>query len=217
MTTRMNYAPRRLTIPAAAMAGLLLAGCSSGNIGEAWQCPLAETGSCDSVAAADPAVPDMGAARKTLLTEPLWRQRAGGPGSPALPAREPAPEAIRGPGQAAEPPCEAACGGDFDPFGWLMRLFGAGGEDGPAAKAKSPPAADAAPPPETKPGPTEPAAMPLPAEPASGEDDTGGDGLRTDEVVARIWIAPFVDDGGVYREASHVRVVLEPAGWRLPR
>ena len=36
------------------------------------------------------------------------------------------------------------------------------------------------------------------------------------EVVARIWIAPFVDANGVYREASHVRVVLEPAGWRLP-
>ena len=37
------------------------------------------------------------------------------------------------------------------------------------------------------------------------------DDLRTDEVVARIWIAPFVDADGVYREASHVRVVLEPA------
>ena len=61
---------------------------------------------------------------------------------------------------------------------------------------------------------------PLPAEPASAEDDPGGDGLRGDElrtgeVVARIWIAPFVDADGVYREASHVRVVLEPAGWRL--
>ena len=39
--------------------------------------------------------------------------------------------------------------------------------------------------------------------------------LRTNEIVARIWIAPFVDAAGVYREASHVRVVLEPAGWRL--
>ena len=65
--------------------------------------------------------------------------------------------------------------------------------------------------------PREPAAAPLPAEPARGEDDPGGDSLRTGEVVARIWIAPFVDADGVYREASHVRVVLEPAGWRLPR
>ena len=222
MTIAKTYVPRRLAIPAAAMAGLLLAGCSSGNIGESWQCPLAETGSCDSVAAADPAVPDMGAARKTLLTEPLWRQRAGEPRPPALPAREPAPDAIRGPGQAAEPSCEAACGGGFDPFGWLMRLFGAGGEDGPMAKAKSPAAAVAAPLPETGPERARPATAALPAEPASVEDDPGGDGLRGDglrtgEVVARIWIAPFVDADGVYREASHVRIVLEPAGWRLPR
>ena len=42
------------------------------------------------------------------------------------------------------------------------------------------------------------------------------EGLRTGEVIGRIWIAPFVDAHGVYREASHVRVVLEPAGWRLP-
>ena len=32
----------------------------------------------------------------------------------------------------------------------------------------------------------------------------------------RIWIAPFVDADGVYREAFHVRAVLEPAGWKLP-
>ena len=204
MTIRMTYAPRRLAIPAASMAAMLLAGCSSGNIGESWQCPLAETGSCDSVAAADPAVPDMGAARKTLLTEPLWRQRGGEP--------EPPPPA----------PCEAECGGGFDPFGWLMRLFGTGQEDEALAKAKSPSATHVAPPPETGTRPTEPATAALPAEPASVEDDPGGDslrgdGLRTGEVVARIWIAPFVDADGVYREASHVRVVLESAGWRLPR
>ena len=200
MTIGKTYVPRRLAIPAAAMAGLLLAGCSSGNIGESWQCPLAETGSCDSVAAADPAVPGMGAARKTLLTEPLWRERAGEP-------RPPAPA-----------PCEAACGSGFDPFGWLMRLFGAGGEDGLPANTKSPPAAVAAPPPKTGPEPAGPAtAAPLPVGPARGEDDPDADDLRTGEVVARIWIAPFVDADGVYREASHVRVVLEPAGWRLPR
>ena len=200
MTIGKTYAPRGPALPAAAIAALLLAGCSSGHIGDSWQCPLAEGGACDSVAAADPAVPDMGAARKTLLTEPLWRQRAGEPGSPA-PA-----------------PCEAQCGGDFDPFGWLMRLFGAGEEDEPPANTKSPLAAVAAPPPETGAEPAGPAtAAPLPVEPARGEDDPDADDLRTGEVVARIWIAPFVDADGVYREASHVRVVLEPAGWRLPR
>ena len=34
--------------------------------------------------------------------------------------------------------------------------------------------------------------------------------------IARIWIAPFVDAEGVYREAGWVRVVVEPARWRLP-
>ena len=193
----------RHRIPAAMLATMLgalaLAGCSSGHVGDSWQCPLAEGGACDSVAAADPAVPDAGSARKTLLAEPLWRQRADEPGLPT-------PE-----------PCEAECGGGFDPFGWIMRLIGGGVEVGPSARAKSPSAADAAPAPETGPGPAEPAAAALPAEPAPGEDDRGGDSLRTGEVVARIWIAPFVDADGVYREATHVRVVLEPAGWSLPR
>ena len=42
------------------------------------------------------------------------------------------------------------------------------------------------------------------------------DALRTGEVVGRIWIAPFVDAGGVYREGAWVRAVLAPAGWRRP-
>ena len=45
--------------------------------------------------------------------------------------------------------------------------------------------------------------------------DVSGDGLRTKERIARIWIAPFVDADGVYREAHWVRTVLEPARWRL--
>ena len=40
------------------------------------------------------------------------------------------------------------------------------------------------------------------------------DALRTGEVVGRIWIAPFVDAGGVYREGAWVRAVLAPAAWR---
>ena len=200
MTIGSTYVRARAALPAAAtLAALLLAGCSSGNIGESWQCPLAKGGTCDSVATADPAVPDAGAARKTLFSKPLWRQRAS------------EPEAL------APAPCEAQCAGGFDPFGWLKRLFGADEEDGPLAKAKSPAAADTASPPETEFKPMEPAAAALPAEPARGEDDPDGDSLRIGEVVARIWIAPFVDADGVYREASHVRVVLAPAGWKLPR
>ena len=40
--------------------------------------------------------------------------------------------------------------------------------------------------------------------------------FRTKERVARIWIAPYVDMSGVYREGHWVRVVVRPARWRLP-
>ena len=195
---------RRMALPAAALAALLLAGCSSGHVGESWQCPLAETGTCDSVAAADPAVPDMDAARHTVLGEPLWRVRGGDAGT--------AP-------RTADSACEADCAG-FDPFAWLVRLFDteiAAGEriaaTGPVRLLPPDAPASAAP---------SEATAALPAEPDAPETHAAGevapdDDLRTDEVVARIWIAPFVDAGGVYREASWVRIVLEPAGWRLGR
>ena len=223
MTHATNPARRPAAVPAGLLAALILAGCSSGNIGESWQCPLAKGGTCNSVAAADPAVPDAGAPGRQVLKEPLWRVRAGAPA--ATPER---------------PSCEAGCGGGFDPVGWLMRLFGVetdgpgagpvddgaravARESGPATapgasgmaaapdRTVSPPAAAEA---ENAP-PAEPAAAALPDASPSAAGDAGGGDLRTEEVVARIWIAPFVDADGVYREAAHVRAVLEPAGWRL--
>ena len=50
------------------------------------------------------------------------------------------------------------------------------------------------------------------AEPPDPADET----LRTKERVARIWIAPYVDSSGVYREGGWVRAVIAPARWRLP-
>ncbi len=222
MTHATKPVLRRTALPAATLAALLLAGCSTGHIGESWQCPLAEGGACDSVAAADPAVPERKAAGAGALREPLWRVRTAEPGTSP------------GPGQAAEPPCPAACDNGFDPFAWLARLFQAEAHEGEArpdagsARASSAPAM-----PPSDPLPGEEAALPaaartaepetssLPAEPEAaqvhmGAGDPHEEDLRTGEVVARIWIAPFVDANGVYREASHVRVVLEPAGWRLP-
>ena len=43
-----------------------------------------------------------------------------------------------------------------------------------------------------------------------------GDGVRLPDEIGRVWIAPFVDADGIYREASWVRVVIAPARWRLP-
>ena len=209
MTVASKY-PRRMALPAVALAALLLAGCSSGHVGESWQCPLADTGTCDSVADADPAVPDMHAARHTVLGEPLWRTRR---------------EQTRTMPRKADSACEADCAG-FDPFGWLARLFG--GETAAEKTAATgptrllPPEAPTPSAPPAEPLPADQGSAALTAEPDAPEihpvaEDPPGAGLRTDEVVARIWIAPFVDADGVYREASWVRAVLEPAGWRLGR
>ena len=202
MTHCRTSAPRRgpaagIAPVAIVLGALLLAGCSSGHVGEDWQCPLASGGSCASVAAADPAVPKTGAARTMATGQPirLLPRENDADEIAALPAWEP--------GQASMETrsCKAECG--FDPFGWLARLFDGGDdEDRPGDGSAEPATVDSA-------------AAALPADSAYGDDDPGADGLRTGEVVARIWIAPFVDADGIYREASHVRVVLEPAGWRL--
>ena len=201
--------PRRPWPTAIVLAGLALAGCSGANVGSSWQCPLAQGGTCDSVAGADPAVAQAAPADGMTIREPLYRARGGARPEPA--ARS----------------CKVDCDAGFDPFGWLVRLFEAGdGEDdsraadagpmriAPGAEAASTPGAGADPAIESAidtsalPAGPETAAEPGALEPYAG--------LRTEEVVARIWIAPFVDANGVYREASHVRVVLEPAGWRVP-
>jgi len=88
----------------------------------------------------------------------------------------------------------ATCAGGCDPLAWLADwLMAAGTHDGGPAVAES----DSTPSDEELP-------------------DASGDGLRTKEKIARIWIAPFVDAEGVYREGHWVRAVLEPARWRLP-
>ena len=59
-------------------------------------------------------------------------------------------------------------------------------------------------------------AEPLFAMPEADPPDPADETLRTKERIARIWIAPYVDMSGVYREGHWVRVVVRPAGWRLP-
>ena len=153
-----------------------------------------------------------------MLGDPLWRVRGS------------APEA------RSETVCSIGCGGGFDPFGWLVRLFSESNDGGgerstagqpePAAVAKTETlpggpdrevnaAASSALPDEAEPRLAEAAAAALPAESGPPQSELVAGDLRTGEVVARIWIAPFVDADGVYREASWIRVVLEPAGWRL--
>ena len=87
----------------------------------------------------------------------------------------------------------AFCAGGCDPLAWLADWFESLKEIGGA-----------------------PIAEPESASPSHELPDTSGDGLRTRERIARIWISPFVDAEGVYREGHWVRTVLEPARWRVP-
>ena len=187
------------------LGALALGGCSGTNVGSSWQCPLARGGTCDSVATADPAVPqaasapDAAPADGMTIREPLYRVRGARP--------EPAAQ-----------PCEGGC--DFDPFAWLVRLFETVDSDGEAGSWPD----DAGPmkiAPETGSAPSQTAGADPAIESATGTPalrvgPEPSAALRTEEVVARIWIAPFVDANGLYREGSHVRAVLEPAGWRVP-
>ena len=93
-------------------------------------------------------------------------------------------------GNSGEP--GASCAAGCDPLAWLADWFGSPEESGGA-----------------------PIAEPDFASPRREPPDASGDGLRTKERIARIWIAPFVDAEGVYREGHWVRAVLEPARWRL--
>ncbi len=99
----------------------------------------------------------------------------------------------RGPAHGAEA-AEAGesapgCVGRCDPLAWLARLLG-----GSVAASAGP--------------------EPAPVDDVSTDAASEGT-LRTKERIARIWIAPFVDAEGVYREGHWVRTVLEPARWRL--
>jgi len=216
----MNERNRRAAAALAALAALALAGCSATHVGEDWQCPLAQGEVCASVAAADPALPRTqgpeARAPETLVP-------AEGLDDDAPPYR-PSPET----GAAAEDgACASACG----PLAWLAGLFaGISGDDGigqpesgpasgVAAETRTPGASGAAATVAAAADPGTGATPPLSDEAdaaATDADASTGDAVRTGETVARIWIAPFVDAGGIYREGAWVRAVIAPAGWRLP-
>ena len=178
----------------AALAGVLaLGGCAATHVGDAWQCPLAQGRACVSVADADPAVAEhVDAIDELAIRTPLYRDRRMASHRSAADSR---------PGMAAARKTAKSCKSGCNPFNWLADRFKAKSPDretpdDPAARnvavAATPPALSA------------PVPTPL------------TDDLRTGEVIGRIWIAPFVDEDGIYREAHWIRTVLEPAGWRLP-
>ena len=188
----MRSSPRRLApVLTAAVAALSLAGCSATHVGESWQCPLAQGASCTSIAAADPVVPASAAHPAVLFGEPL-------PG-----AGRQAGWAAAGVPRAAGEACVGGCG----ILTWLKALFGGGAN----THAPGPPAPGTAL--VTDPAVRQDGEVPSATTVAPIATDAS---LRIPEVLGRIWIAPFVDADGIYREAHWVRVVLAPAGWKLP-
>ncbi len=185
------------------LAALALSGCASGHVGEDWQCPLAQGSQCASVAAADPAVRDA-AGRKPA--PPYRAQDAAGP----------AWDGNTGGG------CDRGC----NPLAWLARLFasdapesaddgtGAGGVGGmQSSSPQSGSSVETAVAQQTQPEMQE---RPDGARETTTAADPAGDGLRVPETIGRVWIAPYVDGDGVYREGAYVRIVIAPADWRRP-
>ena len=126
---------------------------------------------------------------------------------PAVPASAVPPSVLFGePLPGASRPVEgaaagASCGSACGLFAWFRGLFDSPGPSTVAAVAA------------TEPALAQDGEVPSAAPGSVVADDAS---LRVPEVLGRIWIAPFVDADGIYREAHWVRVVLEPAGWKLP-
>ena len=215
MTVETSNAVRRFLAPAMAAGALTLAGCAATHIGEDWQCPLAQGARCASVAAADPAVRGAGpmvppaplaegGRREADATPPVARTEAR-PFSAAIEPGRPvaAKKPADGGGKRA---CPAFC----RPFRWFARLMEAS-DDGKAGETRAA-ASDALDSPRSGPA----------ADARSGGNTTSraevepipDDSMRLPETVGRVWIAPYVDANGMYREASWVRIVIAPAAWR---
>ena len=179
----------RTTWTSTVLAGtFLLGGCAATHVGEDWQCPLIQGAPCQSVVDADPA----GAGARQGASAGLGVGAGGG--------------TVRGRADEEErsDPCDRGC----RPSARTRRGLAAGngltgGSVVAGVKARTGSSGLAAVGPAIR-----------WADPGAGETDRGD--LRTPEVIGRIWIAPYVDAEGVYREASWVRVVLQPARWRLP-
>ena len=184
----------------------LLGGCAASHVGNAWQCPLLQGQPCMSVSQIDPAAPDRrsdtvhshaGGVSVVALETPLYRSEAitqagsVGTGNAAVAVRKP------------------TCRGGCRPFMRLRRLgrTRAGTSADPGAGAVESDSGDES-------GGGSAAQAPAQTQAAQDPDATV---LRTPEVIGRIWIAPYVDTEGIYHEASWVRAVFEPAGWRQDR
>lgn len=185
-----------------ALGAPLLGGCAASHVGNTWQCPLVQGQPCASVADADPA--GAGARQGNTGVGPDTADSAVP--APETPLYRTAPAAEDRTVDAAVQVSRRRCRGGCRPFAWLRRL-GRHGSEASADAGIGEGYADA--------GNAGESVAVLPAD-TSASQNPAADDLRTPEVIGRIWIAPYVDALGVYHEASWVRVVFEPAGWKHP-
>ena len=201
--TKSNEWKRHIVRRAApALLAVSLAGCAGTHVGDSWQCPIAQGAVCTSVADADPAVPRTEPADRLALERPLHEPLHEPRATSAIPQNSP--------GAARDTrPCDTECG----PLAWLARLFAADEPDGPPGPAA---AGGTALPVAAHDGPAVVDPAPADTPPTGAQAAPAADDPRVPETLGRIWIGPFVDAGGLYREAGWVRLVIEPARWRRP-
>ena len=235
----MTQRTRRHGLRAAALAAaaMALAGCAADYVGDDWQCPLAQGSVCASVAAADPAIPATRAAETHGSRAPIATNRPGDAppyrprteGAAAVPSEERDCASACNPlawlaALFAMPDGNAGSGGHVDdaPSRPDIEPADTAAVDIPAPGTSGVAAADIA----TAEGVTNGVAPSLPdsgdgnaaaaeAAPLPADENGPDDDLRAPETVARVWIAPWVDADGIYREGSWVRAVIAPAEWRL--
>ena len=217
MTVETSNVVRRFLAPTMAAAALTLAGCAATHIGEDWQCPLAQGARCASVAAADPAVRGAGSMVPAApLAEGGQREADATPPVARTEARPSTAATESGRPVAAKKPADnggkRACPAFCRPFRWFARLLEAS-DDGKARETRAP--ASDAPDSLASGSATDPRPAGSKTSPAADEP-IPDDSVRLPETVGRVWIAPYLDANGVYREASWVRIVIAPAAWRHP-
>ena len=198
----MNRCIRIVVLALMVMLGTT--GCAGTNVGGSWQCPLAQGEACASVAAADPAAPAKVETAPPAGEVPLYRSRYR--------PRTDAGRTCANVGKKPATEAEKKCGGVF-PFGWLARLFSS---DSHAASVSGNAGL------EDRDEPVGDADISMSGSIDALPDDAQEtrrivpEDAREPERIGRVWIGPFVDADGVYREASWVRIVISPGSWRLP-
>ena len=207
----MSERRKRMSLPGAAvLSALALAGCTGTHVGDDWQCPIAQGSVCSSVAAADPAVARTSASDDFAIRGTLYGR--SGAASTA--------------GAVAKPVDERVCESDCGPLAWIERLFASNSDAGVVDGAVSGQAVEAAAAGTADPGveasavadvavAKEPPDRGADDSPPAVDADRSTEYLREPETIGRVWIAPWVDADGIYREGSWVRVVIAPAQWRL--